>query len=154
MGKAAARKERPLSGTEKRALAMLGLPTFGLALSITAVTTYVPLLARKFTGSTVVIGVVIGAEGMVALIVPFVAGAWSDQLRTRIGGRLLFLLFAAPVIAASVALMAFTRSLWLLAVVVFVFFVAYYRRTSPTARCIQTCSRPRSPAGDRAPKRS
>jgi hypothetical protein len=36
-------EERPLSGVEKRVLALLGMPTFGLALSITAVTTYVPL---------------------------------------------------------------------------------------------------------------
>jgi MFS family permease len=123
--------ERALTGEERRVLAMLGLPTFGLALSITAVTTYVPLLAQKFTTSTVVIGLVIGAEGFVALIVPLVAGAWSDQLRTPIGGRLPFLLISAPVIAGSIAVMAFTGDLWLLAFAVFVFFVAYYAAYEP-----------------------
>jgi MFS family permease len=125
------RHERPLRGAEKRVLALLGLPTFGLALSITAVTTYVPLLARHFTSSTVVIGVLIGAEGLVALVVPLIAGAWSDQLRTRVGGRLPFLLAGAPVIGAAVALMAFAPSLGLLAVIVVVFFTAYYAAYEP-----------------------
>lgn len=125
------RRERPLRGEEKRVLALLGLPTLGLALSITAVTTYVPLLARQFTSSTVVIGVVIGAEGAVALVVPLVAGAWSDQLRTGIGGRLPFLVAGAPVLGAAVALMAFVGSLGLLAAVVAVFFIAYYAAYEP-----------------------
>lgn len=125
------RRERPLRGEEKRILALLGLPTLGLALSITAVTTYVPLLARQFTSSTVVIGVVIGAEGAVALVVPIAAGAWSDQLRTRIGGRLPFLMAGAPVLGAAVALMAFESSLGLLAATVAVFFIAYYVAYEP-----------------------
>jgi MFS family permease len=123
--------ERPLRTGEKRVLALLGLPTFGLALSITAVTTYVPLLARHFTSSTVVIGVVIGAEGLVALFVPLIAGAWSDQLRTRIGGRLPFLLAGAPVLGATVAVMAFLPTLGLLAVAVLAFFIAYYVAYEP-----------------------
>jgi MFS family permease len=125
------RSERPLSGDEKRVLALLGLPTFGLALAITAVTTYVPLLAKQFTSSTTIIGVVIGAEGLVALVVPLVAGAWSDQLRTRIGGRLPFMLAGAPVLAVTIALMGFMQSLILLALLVFVFFVAYYAAYEP-----------------------
>src|SRR5437764_7423101 len=124
-------EERPLSGTEKRVLALLGLPTFGLALSITAVTTYVPLLAQQFTSSTTIIGIVIGVEGLVALVVPLTAGAWSDQLRTRIGGRLPFLIVGAPVIAVSLAVMGFVTSLPLLGLLVFVFFIAYYAAYEP-----------------------
>jgi MFS family permease len=126
-----AREERPLRGIEKRVLALLGLPTFGLALAITAVTTYVPLLAQQFTSSTTVIGVVIGAEGLVALFVPIAAGAWSDQLQTPIGGRLPFLLVGAPAIGVAVAVMGFMRSLWPLAVAVFAFFIAYYAAYEP-----------------------
>ena len=125
------RDERPLKRREKSVLALLGLPTFALALSITTVTTYVPLLARQFTSSTTVIGVVIGAEGLVALVVPLTAGAWSDQLRTRVGGRLPFLVVAAPAIGVSLALLAFLPSLPLLALVVAIFFVAYYAAYEP-----------------------
>src|SRR5436305_11534337 len=119
------RHQRAMSGAEKRLLALLGLPTFGLALAITTVTTYVPLLAKRFTSSTAVIGMVIAAEGLVALAVPIAAGAWSDQLRTRIGGRIPFLMAGAPAVGVTVALMGFMQSLALLAIVVFLFFIAY-----------------------------
>ena len=120
-----------MGGREKRILGLLGLPTFGLALAIGTVTTYGPLLARRFTSSTAVIGLVIAAEGLVALIVPIAAGAWSDQLKTRIGGRLPFLLAGAPAVGIVVALMGFVPSLAILALLVFVFFVAYYAAYEP-----------------------
>jgi MFS family permease len=123
--------ERSLKGPEKRLLALLGLPTFGLALSIGTVTTYVPLLARQFTSSTAVIGLVIAAEGLVALFVPIAAGAWSDQLRTRFGGRIPFLAVGAPVIGVTVASLGFMKSLAPLALIVFVFFLAYYAAYEP-----------------------
>src|ERR671929_307239 len=77
--------ERPLRRGEWRALAILGVPTFALALAITTVTTYLPVVAAGFAASTIVIGVLIGGEGLVALTLPVVVGAWSDRLRTRIG---------------------------------------------------------------------
>jgi MFS family permease len=122
---------RELSAVEKRVLALLGLPTFGLALAITSVTTYVPLLARQFTSSTAVIGLVIAAEGLVALVVPVAAGAWSDQLRSRLGGRLPFLMVTAPVLGGTLALMGFVPSLPLLALLVGIFFIAYYAGYEP-----------------------
>ena len=77
--------ERTLSRAEKRRLVVLGLPTFALALSITVVSTYMPVIAKTFTGSTTVIGVLIGAEGLLALFVPLVVGTWSDQVPTMSG---------------------------------------------------------------------
>lgn len=112
-------------------MALLGLPTFALALGITVVTTYAPLLARRETSSTTVIGVIIAAEGLVALVVPVAAGAWSDQLRTRAGGRLPFIVAGAPALAAAMILMSLTSSLLLLAILVLVFFVAYYTAYEP-----------------------
>lgn len=125
------RRERSIRGTEKRLLLLLGLPTFGLALSITAVTTYAPLVAKQFTSSTGVIGLLIGAEGLVALGVPVGAGAWSDQLKTKFGGRLPFLLAGVPLVAISMATVGFIGSLAGLAVALFVFFVAYYVAYEP-----------------------
>jgi hypothetical protein len=48
-------EDRKLRAAEKRRLALLGVPTFGLALSITVVSTYLPKLASEFTASTSVI---------------------------------------------------------------------------------------------------
>src|SRR3954470_24587908 len=89
--------DRALRGGEKRTLAILGLPTFGMALAITTVSTYLSRVAEQFTTSTLLIGLILGGEGFVALFVPLVAGSWSDRLQTRIGGRLPFLLASTPV---------------------------------------------------------
>src|SRR5919206_5303406 len=102
--------ERALRRGEWRTLAVLGVPTLALALAITTVTTYLPLLASSFAPSTVVTGLLIGAEGLIALVLPPMAGAWSDQLRTPIGGRLPFVLGAAPVLAVAVAALGFASS--------------------------------------------
>ena len=90
--------QRSLSGSERRTVALLGVPTMALALAITMVTTYLPVVAKEFIGSTVVIGLIIGVEGLVALWLPLAIGAWSDRLRTGLGGRLPFLLCATPIV--------------------------------------------------------
>jgi MFS family permease len=124
-------QERPLRRGEWRTLALLGVPTLALALAITVVTTYLPLLASSFAGSTVVTGLLIGAEGLIALVVPLLAGAWSDQLRTRIGGRLPFVIGAAPVMAVAVAALGFSASIPTAALALGVFFAAYYVAYEP-----------------------
>jgi MFS family permease len=123
--------ERPLRRGEWRTLAVLGIPTFGLALAITTVTTYLPLLASSFAPSTIVTGLLIGAEGLVALFMPVLAGAWSDQLRTRIGGRLPFVLGAAPLLAVAIAALGFAASVKTAAIAIAVFFIGYYVAYEP-----------------------
>jgi MFS family permease len=123
--------DRPLRRGEWRTLAILGLPTFALALAITTVTTYLPVVASSFAASTVVIGVLIGGEGLLALGLPVVVGAWSDRLRTPIGGRLPFLLGATPPLVAALVLVGFVTSIATAAMAVAAFFVAYYVAYEP-----------------------
>jgi Na+/melibiose symporter-like transporter len=124
-------ENRSLSHNEKRRLAVLGLPTFGLALAITVVSTYLPVVANAFTRSTTVIGLLIGIEGILALFVPLLVGTWSDQLRTRLGGRLPFVIAAVPVATLALALVGFTRALGPIAICVTVFFLAYFVAYEP-----------------------
>src|SRR4051794_19651882 len=124
--------EAALTGAERRRLALLGLPTFGLALSITVVSTYAPTVARQFTGSTTTIGVVIGAEGVGAILLPVLIGAWSDRLQTRWGGRLPFVVAGTPVVIAALAAMGFVPSLAALALAVGVFFAGYFVAYEPS----------------------
>jgi len=124
-------EQRPLKKEEKRVLALLGLPTLTLALTITVVTTYVPKLASQFTGSTTIIGLIVGAEGFLALFVPLIAGAWSDRIDTRFGRRLPFLVAATPPLVAALAVLGFMNSLGGIAVVVFIFFFAYFVAYEP-----------------------
>jgi MFS family permease len=122
---------RGLSGKELRLLALLGLPTFGLALSITVVSTYLPTVARQFTASTTIIGLLIGGEGLGAVALPIVVGVWSDRLRTRWGGRLPFVAIGAPIAAAGLIAMGFVGSLTGIAVAVAIFFVGYFVAYEP-----------------------
>jgi MFS family permease len=124
-------QERPLKQDEKRILALLGLPTLTLALTITVITTYVPKLASRFTGSTTVIGLIVGAEGFLALFVPLIAGAWSDRIETPLGRRLPFLIAATPPLVVALAVVGFVNSLLGIALAVFVFFLAYFVAYEP-----------------------
>ncbi len=122
---------RALSGEEKARLGLLALPTLALALAITIVSTYLSEVTRRYTQQTTVIGAIIGGEGVMALWVPLIAGAWSDKLRTPIGGRLPFVLAGAIPAAVALALIGFMRSLGLVALVACVFFGFYFVAYEP-----------------------
>jgi MFS family permease len=112
-------------------LALLGLPTFGLALAITVVSTYGPTVARQFTSSTTTIGVIIGAEGIGAILLPVLVGSWSDRLRTGWGGRLPFVAAGAPVATIALLALGVVGSLLAFAVAVAVFFIGYFIAYEP-----------------------
>ena len=110
---------------------LLAVPAFALALATTTVTSYMPVLAKNFTSSSTVVGVVVGGEGFLALWLPLAAGSWSDQLRTRFGGRLPFLFAATPVIVAALVTMGFVASVPAMAAVILVFFIGYLLAYEP-----------------------
>jgi MFS family permease len=122
---------RTLSTREKKIIGLLGLPTFGLALSVTVVVTYVPLLAKQFTSSTTVVGLIIASEGIVALFLPVLAGSYSDHLHTRVGGRLPFIIVGAPISAIALFLIGFANTIWAIIACVIIFFIAYYLAYEP-----------------------
>jgi MFS family permease len=122
---------RGLRREEKVRLGLLALPTFALALSITMVSTYLSTVTRQYTHQTAVIGAIIGGEGVMALWVPLIAGAWSDTLRSRIGGRLPFVIAGTVPAAIALALIGFVHSLGLVALVAAVFFGFYFVTYEP-----------------------
>jgi MFS family permease len=123
--------QRTLQRSELRILAILGVPTFALALAITTVSTYLPVLAEDFSDSSIVIGLLIGGEGLIALWLPLAVGSWSDRLRTPLGSRLPFILAATPALVVALAVLGFVESIAAAAIVVAVFFVAYFVAYEP-----------------------
>ncbi|MGZ6696057.1 MAG: MFS transporter [Solirubrobacteraceae bacterium] len=123
--------ERTLQRRELRVLAVLGVPTFALALAITTVSTYLPVLAEQFSSSSIVIGLLIGGEGLMALWLPLAVGSWSDRLHTPIGSRLPFILAATFPLVLALAVLGFVRSIGVAAVVMAVFFAAYFVAYEP-----------------------
>jgi MFS family permease len=120
-----------LSSTERRLVLLLGVPSVGLAACLTVLSTYVPVLARRFTASTAVIGVLVGGEGLIAVLIPVWVGRFSDHSDTRWGRRLPFLVATAPVAALALASVPFAPSLSVMAVEVFFFYLAYFTYFAP-----------------------
>jgi MFS family permease len=141
--------ERPLERQEKIDLALLALPTFALALAITIVSTQLGEVARRYTHQTALIGAIVGGEGVMALWVPLLVGSWSDMLRTRMGGRLPFVLAGGLPGAVVLALIGFVHGLGLVALVVALFFVFYFIAYEPY-RAMYPDMLPSSEVGGRA----
>lgn len=122
---------RSLKPVEKRILMVLGLPTLAMAFSTTSVSTYLPVVARRFTGSATVIGVLIAGEGLMALFVPLLSGSWSDRFRKRGGSRLAFVIAGVPVVVASLLPMGLVGSLTAMGLLVMTFFAGNFFSYEP-----------------------
>jgi Na+/melibiose symporter-like transporter len=121
----------PLSWAQRWFLGVLGLPAFGVAFAYTVVGTYLPVLLAELSGPAVT-GLLIGGEGVVALIVPVVVGRWSDSTRSGIGRRLPFILGGALLMVLALLGMPLgAGSLPLIATSLAVFFLGYFGYYTP-----------------------
>jgi MFS family permease len=123
--------EGRLSGETRFRLGLLALPTYALALSITMVSTYLSEVTRRYTQQTAVIGVIVGSEGIMALWIPLIVGAWSDRVRTQLGGRLPFIIAGTVPAAGAVFLIGLLHSLGLVAAMAALFFAFYFVAYEP-----------------------
>lgn len=123
--------DSPPSLHTKPALFFLGLPTFALAFAITLTTAFVPVIVAQFTESRTLIGLLVGGEGLFALFLPLVIGSWSDHQRGSRGPRIPFMLAATPLVIGALIAMAFSDSLWLMAVNVAIFYAGYFSYYPP-----------------------
>src|SRR6266542_3187196 len=116
---------------QRRLLWKFGLGAFGLAFSITMTAAYLPPLLHRFTSAGVLIGVILGAEGLFALTVSPIVGPWSDSFHTPLGRRRPFMLVAVGPMGFCLLLMPFMPNLWTTVVIVMSFFFAYYLFETP-----------------------
>ncbi len=116
---------------EKVELSLLALPTFALALAITIASTQLGQVTRQYTHQTTVIGAIIGGEGVMALWVPLLVGSSSDTLRTRIGGRLPFVLAGGVPAAVVLVLLGLVHGLGVIALMAGLFFMFYFIAYEP-----------------------
>ncbi len=112
-------------------LGILGLPAFGVAFAYTVVGTYLPVLLAELSGPAVT-GILIGGEGVVALIVPVLVGGWSDSTSSSLGRRLPFVLGGAVLMVLALLGMPLgAGSLPWIAVLLTVFFLGYFGYYTP-----------------------
>jgi MFS family permease len=109
--------------------------TLGSTAGQTLMVVLLPVLLFRYTNSAVMIGLVIAGEGIMAIMVPYWIGAWSDHLplsiARRYGRRTFFLLLAAPVMAAAMALAPFVDGFWNIGALALVFFMALHSYLAP-----------------------
>ena len=107
-------------------LGALALPTFALALGMSVLTTYAPLLLGEATSSAGAIGVAIGAEGAFALFLPLLIGSLSDRTRTRFGRRIPYAVAGVPLLVAPLVSLPFAHGYAETVALVSLFFVGYF----------------------------
>jgi MFS family permease len=107
-------------------LGALALPTFALALGISVLTTYAPLLLGEATSSAGAIGIAVGAEGAFALFLPILIGSLSDRTRSRLGRRLPYALIGVPLLVAPLVILPFAHGYAETVALVSLFFIGYH----------------------------
>jgi maltose/moltooligosaccharide transporter len=109
-----------------RFLGALALPTFALALGISVLTTYAPLLLGEATSSAGAIGLAVGAEGAFALFLPLLVGSLSDRTESRFGRRIPYALVGVPLLVAPLAILPFAHGYAETVALVSLFFIGYH----------------------------
>lgn len=83
-------------------LISLGAPAAGLAMGVTVVSTYLPVLLVQSTNALVV-GALVGGEGFFGIFMPALVGGFSDRTAHRVRDRLRLMLVCAAVVAGALA---------------------------------------------------
>lgn len=109
---------------------LLGFGFFGVSVIWSVYNAYVPIfLQDRFSLAAGFIGMFMTLDNIAALFIQPAVGSWSDNLRTRIGRRLPFILIGAPIAAAAFILLPAAKSLFLffLAAVMLLLSMAVWR---------------------------
>lgn len=113
----------------------LTVGTLGSNGSQTVMVAILPILLQEYAPSALWIGLVIGCEGLLAILVPYWVGYFSDHLperwARRYGRRAFFLWATAPIMVAALAATPFLEGFWLLAAAGFVFFTGLHGYMTP-----------------------
>ena len=127
-------REPPIERERIREYALTAGELGGAAAQTTMVV-LLPVLLRDDAPSAFWLGFAVAGEGIFALLMPFVIGRLSDRLppglARRFGRRSLFLLLAAPAMAAAIALTPFIGGYWPTVALAFLFFAAFHTYTTP-----------------------
>lgn len=95
---------------DRRLLLVLGSLSVGTALAVTVISTYLPVLAVD-SSNALVVGALVGGEGLFGIVMPGLVGAYSDRVSHRVSDRLRLLVGCAVVL--GVALLAVAAVTWL-----------------------------------------
>jgi len=111
---------------------LIGAGFLGVQVAFTLYNAFLPLMYREFFDSTAAIGLLMGTDNLVGLLLIPIVGAWSDRINSRLGRRLPFMLVAVPIAALSFAGIPYAANvLWTLIVVEIIFTAAMHSYRGP-----------------------
>ena len=115
-----------------KAALLIGLAIFAQEISWNFYDSQVPVSLGKYITSVGVVGFLMGLDNLLGIITQPLLGRWSDNLRTRWGRRIPFILVGMPLAALFFALIPFETSLPMLLVCVLLYVSAMLFQKTPT----------------------
>ncbi len=108
----------------------IGFGFLGVQLAFTTYNAFLPLMYREFFASRAVVGLLMGTDNLIGLLLIPIVGAWSDRINSPWGRRLPFIVVAAPVAALThmaIPLVASVLALLIITEIVFTAAMHSYR---------------------------
>ncbi len=110
----------------------IGFGFLGVQLVFTTYNAFLPIMYDAFFDSRAAIGLLMGTDNLIGLLLIPVIGAWSDRMNSSLGRRLPFIAVALPIAALSFFAIPYASSvLWLLIVTEIVFTAAMHSYRGP-----------------------
>ncbi len=110
----------------------VGFGFLGVQLAFTTYNAFLPLMYREFFDSRALIGLLMGTDNLIGLLLIPVIGAWSDRVNSPLGRRLPFVLVALPIAALTFFAIPFASAvLWLLILTEVLFTAAMHSYRGP-----------------------
>ncbi len=110
----------------------IGFGFLGVQLAFTTYNAFLPLMYRAFIESRALIGLLMGTDNLIGLLLIPVVGAWSDRVNSPLGRRLPFVLVALPVAALTFFAIPFASAmLWTLIIAEILFTTAMHSYRGP-----------------------
>ena len=111
---------------------LIGAGFLGVQVAFTLYNAFLPLMYREFFDSTAAIGLLMGTDNLVGLLLIPIVGAWSDRINSRLGRRLPFMLVAVPIAALTFAGIPYAANvLWALILLEIIFTAAMHSYRGP-----------------------
>lgn len=110
----------------------IGFGFLGVQLAFTTYNAFLPLMYREFFQTRTAIGLLMGTDNLIGLLLIPIIGAWSDRVNSPLGRRLPFVLIALPIAALTFFAIPFASSfLWILILTEVLFTAAMHSYRGP-----------------------
>lgn len=109
---------------------LIGFGFFTMGLMDPLYDTYVPIFLGKYIAQNKTIGAIMTLDNIFALFLIPIVSAWSDNMRTRIGRRMPFIIVTLPLTALCFAYLPYAAAISLAAIIVTVFLLNVFKQSA------------------------